>query len=161
MEKVKVVVKRKPPEIPDKTRTGLQEPPQSEQIAPSPRAPAFQRPLTTYNKSCAITGYTGVCEVCTMDRDTLLEATNTIKAGDRCENACWLTEAANALAHELIYANNGQVGKYDAWQVASMIEAATDAAMMEVAILSEYLCDEAREKAEKANQQREGYAPKN
>ena len=42
-----------------------------------------------------------------------------------------------------------------------MIEAATDAAMMEVAILSEYLCDEAREKAEKANQQREGYAPKN
>lgn len=139
----------------------LQEPPQSEQIAPSPRAPAFQRPLTTYNKSCAITGYTGVCEVCTMDRDTLLEATNTIKAGDRCENACWLTEAANALAHELIYANNGQVGKYDAWQVASMIEAATNAAMMEVAILSEYLCDEAREKAEKANQQREGYAPKN
>ena len=126
-----------------------------------PRAPAFQRPLTTYNKSCAITGYTGVCEVCTMDRDTLLEATNTIKAGDRCENACWLTEAANALAHELIYANNGQVGKYDAWQVASMIEAATNAAMMEVAILSEYLCDEAREKAEKANQQREGYAPKN
>ena len=96
-----------------------------------------------------------------MDRDTLLEATNTIKAGDRCENACWLTEAANALAHELIYANNGQVGKYEAWQVASMIEAATNAAMMEVAILSEYLCDEAREKAEKANQQREGYAPKN
>lgn len=87
-----------------------------------------------------------------MDRDTLLKATNTIKAGDRCENACWLTEAANALAHELIYANNGQVGKYDAWQVASM---------MEVAILSEYLCDEAREKTEKANQQREGYAPKN
>ena len=41
-----------------------------------------------------------------------------------------------------------------------MIEAATDAAMMEVSILSEHFCEEAMEKAEKANQQREGYTPK-
>lgn len=76
-----------------------------------------------------------------MDRDTLLEATNTVKAGDRCENAFWLTAAANALAHELVYANKDRVGQYDAWQVATMIEAATDAAMMETAILSEHLCE--------------------
>lgn len=81
-----------------------------------------------------------------MDSDTLVKTTNTAKAGDRCENAYWLAAAANALAHELVYANKDQVGKYDAWQVAAMIEAATDAAMTEVAILSEYLCDEAREK---------------
>lgn len=81
-----------------------------------------------------------------MDRDTLLETTNTVKAGDRAENAFWLSAAANALAHELVYANKEQVGKYDAWQVATMIEAATDAAMTEVAILSEYLCDEVRDK---------------
>lgn len=81
-----------------------------------------------------------------MDRDTFLETTNTVKAGDRAESAFWLSAAANALAHELVYANKEQVGKYDAWQVAAMIEAATDAAMTEVAILSEYLCDEVRDK---------------
>lgn len=95
-----------------------------------------------------------------MDRDTLLETANTVKAGDRAENAYWLAAAANALAHELVYANKDQIGRYDAWEVAAMIEAATDAAMMETAILSESLCDEAREKAEKANQQRDDYAPK-
>lgn len=95
-----------------------------------------------------------------MDRDTLLETASTAKAGDRCENAYWLAAAANALAHELVYANKEQVGQYDAWQVAAMIEAATDAAMMEVSILSEHFCEEAMEKAEKANQQREGYTPK-
>lgn len=81
-----------------------------------------------------------------MDRDTLLETTNTVKAGDRAENAFWLSAAANALARELVYANKDQVGKYDAWEIAAMIEAATDAAMTEVAILSEYLCDEVRDK---------------
>ncbi len=81
-----------------------------------------------------------------MDRDTLLETANTVKAGDRCENAYWLAAAANALAHELAYANKGQIGRYDAWQVASMIEAATDAAMAEIGIINEYLCDEARDK---------------
>lgn len=70
-----------------------------------------------------------------MDRDTLLKTTNTVKAGDRCENAYWLAAAANALAHELVYANKEQIGKYDA-------------------------C-EAWEKAEKINQQREGYTTKN
>ena len=96
-----------------------------------------------------------------MDRDTVLETTSTVKAGDRAENAYWLAAAANALAHELIYANNGKVGQYDAWKVAAMIEAATDAAMAEIAIVNEYLYDEAREKAEKAKQQRDGHAPKN
>lgn len=96
-----------------------------------------------------------------MDRDTVLETTSTVKAGDRAENAYWLAGAANALAHELIYANNGKDGQYDAWEVAAMIEAATDAAMAEIAIVNEYLYDEAREKAEKANQQRDGHAPKN
>lgn len=62
------------------------------------------------------------------------------------QNAYWLAAAANALAHELVYANKEQIGKYDAWEVAAMIEAATDAVMMEATILSEYLCDEAREK---------------
>lgn len=62
-----------------------------------------------------------------MDRDTLLKTTNTVKAGDRCENAYWLAAAANALAHELVYANKEQIGKYDAWEVAAMIEAATEA----------------------------------
>ena len=80
-----------------------------------------------------------------MDRDTLLKTTDTVKAGDRCENAYWLAAAANALAHELVYANKEQIGKYDAWEVAAMIEAATDAVMMEATILSEYLCNEARE----------------
>lgn len=94
-----------------------------------------------------------------MDKDTLLKTTNTVKAGDRCEKAYWLAAAANALAHELVYSDKEQIGKYDAWEVAAMIEAATDAAMMEATILSEYLCDEARE--EKTNQQRDGYAPKN
>lgn len=96
-----------------------------------------------------------------MDRDTVLETTSTVKAGDRAENAYWLAAAANALAHELVYANKGQIGRYDAWEVAAMIEAATDAAMAEIAIVNEYLYDEAREKAEKANQQRDGHAPKN
>lgn len=96
-----------------------------------------------------------------MDRDTVLETTSTVKAGDRAENAYWLAAAANALAHELIYANNEKVGQYDAWEVAAMIEAATDAAMAEITIVNEYLYDEAREKAEKANQQRDGHAPKN
>lgn len=81
-----------------------------------------------------------------MDRDTLLETTNTVKAGDRVENAYWLAAAANALAHELAYTNKGQIGRYDAWQVASMIEAATDAAMDEIGIFNEYLCDEVRDK---------------
>ncbi len=81
-----------------------------------------------------------------MDRDTLLETTNTVKAGDRVENAYWLAAAANALAHELAYTNKGQIGRYDAWQVASMIEAATDAAMDEIGIVNEYLCDEVRDK---------------
>ena len=81
-----------------------------------------------------------------MDSDTLVKTTNTAKAGDRCENAYWLAAAANALAHELAYANKGQIGRYEAWQVASMIEAAADAAMAEIAIVNEYLCDEAREK---------------
>lgn len=134
-EKVKVVVKRKPTSV-----------------------STSANPHTT---KAALSGYTGICEGYTMDRDTLLETTNTVKAGDRAENAYWLAAAANALAHELIYANKGQIGRYDAWEVAAMIEAATDAAMTETAILSESLCDEAREKAEKANQQRDGYAPKN
>lgn len=81
-----------------------------------------------------------------MDNDTLVKTTNTAKAGDRCENAYWLAAAANALAHELVYANKAQIGKYDAWEIAAMIEAATDAAMMETTILNEFLCDEAREK---------------
>lgn len=81
-----------------------------------------------------------------MDSDTLVKTTNTAKAGDRCENAYWLAAAANALAHELVYANKGQIGLYDDWQVASMIEAAADAAMAEIAIVNEYLYDEAREK---------------
>ena len=92
-----------------------------------------------------------------MDSDTLVKTTNTAKAGDRCENAYWLAAAANALAHELVYANKAQIGKYDAWEIAAMIEAATDAAMMENTILNEFLCDEAREKT---NQKREGYTPK-
>lgn len=81
-----------------------------------------------------------------MDKNTMLETTNTISAGDRCENAYWLAAAANALAHELVYASKGEIGRYEAWQIAAMIEAATDAAMEECGVLSEYLCDEAREK---------------
>lgn len=81
-----------------------------------------------------------------MDRDTLVKTENTVKAGDRCENAYWLAAVANALAHELVNANEERIGKYDAWEIAAMIEAATDAAMMETTILCEYLCDEAREK---------------
>lgn len=96
-----------------------------------------------------------------MDKNTLVKCESEIPAGDRCENAYWLAAAANALAHELVYANKGQIGRYDAWEVAAMIEAATDAAMAEIGIANEYLCDEAREKAEKANQQRDGHAPKN
>ena len=86
-----------------------------------------------------------------MDKNTLVETESTIPAGDRCENAYWLAAAANALAHELAYANKGQIGRYETWQVASMIEAATDAAMAECGILSEYLCDEAREKKTRAD----------
>ena len=81
-----------------------------------------------------------------MDKNTLVKCECEIPAGDRCENAYWLATAANALAHELAYANKEQIGRYEAWQVASMIEAATDAAMAEIAIVEEYLCDEAREK---------------
>ena len=86
-----------------------------------------------------------------MDKNTLLKGESTIPAGDRCENAYWLTAAANALAHELVLANKEQIGRYDAWEIASMIEVATDAAMAETAILSEYLCDEAREKKNREN----------
>lgn len=96
-----------------------------------------------------------------MDKNTLVKCESEIPAGDRCENAYWLASAANALAHELVYTNNGQIGSYEAWQVASMIEAAVDAAMAEIAIVNEYLYDEAREKAEKAKQPRDGYATKN
>lgn len=81
-----------------------------------------------------------------MDKNTLVNEESTIPAGDRCENAYWLATAANALAHELAYANKDQIGRYDAWQVASMIEAAADAAMAEIAIVNEYLYDEARKK---------------
>lgn len=81
-----------------------------------------------------------------MDKNTLVKCESEIPAGDRCENAYWLVTAANALAHELAYANKGQIGRYDDWQVASMIEAAADAAMAEIAIVNEYLCDEAQEK---------------
>lgn len=81
-----------------------------------------------------------------MDKNTLVKCESEIPAGDRCENAYWLASAANVLAHELAYANKGQIGSYKACQVASMIETATDAAMAEIAIVNEYLYDEAREK---------------
>ena len=80
-----------------------------------------------------------------MDKTTLLKGENTISAGDRCENAYWLAAAANALAHELVHASEERIGRYDAWEVASMIETAADTAMAEIAIVNEYLGDEARE----------------
>ena len=81
-----------------------------------------------------------------MDKNTILKFENEITAGERCENAFWLTACANALAHELAYANKDQIGQYDAWEIASMIEAATGAAMQECGTLSEALCEEAIDK---------------
>lgn len=90
-----------------------------------------------------------------MDRDTPVKCESEISAGERCERVFWLMACANALAHELVYANKGTIGRYDAWEVAGMIEAATDAAMQDCGVLSEALCDEAIAKEQHGKVQKE------